>query len=183
MDSVNKNSDTRGATDWVTGGWGTACRLQVWRTFHSVCISPDGLQATVTEASNHAMALVAGSRCGVGNGVGSRGGAAVTSSVIAGEHEASSVIAGEHEASPLSLSASFTVEALDAETFIGVVVNSTTTDFDVWVKAKGSFGYGSKGLKGSEDGYSSFGTAWSVVRFDLPCAHSRIALLLSRSTR
>lgn len=146
-------------------------------------ISPDGLQATVTKASNHAMALVAGARCGVGNGVGSRGGAAVTSLVIAEEHGASSSIAGEHEASPLSLSASFTVEALDAETFIGVVVNSAATDFDVWVNAKGSFGYGSKGLKGSAEGYSSFGRAWSVVRLDLPCAHSRIALLLSRSLR
>lgn len=64
------------------------------------------------------------------------------------------------------LSASFTVEALEGETFIGVVTdvdaNSHSADFDAWVNKNGSYGFGSKGLRASARGYTSFGTAWSV---------------------
>ena len=60
----------------------------------------------------------------------------------------------------LDVSFSFTASQLAGEVFIGFVADAASTNLDGWVNTRGSWGYGSHGLKGDASGYKVFGSRW-----------------------
>ena len=58
------------------------------------------------------------------------------------------------------VSISFTVSQLSGEVFIGFVADAASANLDGWVNTRGSWGYGSHGLKGDASGYKLFGSPW-----------------------